>query len=251
MSRCHRIALIAAFCASAIWLAACGSSPHPSPSPTSSIQADSPPAWVQQEVAWQCLAAGDAHPDQCNWVLTPASRAARSEGRRTSYLKMYEKSTHSMAYVAVVRGDFSSAAERPRRATTLYLVVRAEQHDYLAHGLALRTADLSGLGAAHSYVPQVPLSAGVWGHTFSAGGPFPGGPFPIANASVAVWAGRRAAGQPLETLRSDENGFFALDLEPGVYTFLLKERNRGFPIPATVTVVEGTPVAAAVVGSMV
>ena len=164
---------------------------------------------------------------------------------------MYEDSTHSRAYVAVVRGEFSSRAERPRRAATLYLVVRAEQHDYLAHGLAVRAADLSGLGPVHSYAPQVPVSTGVWGHTFSAGGPFPGGPYPTKNASVAVWAGRRASGQPLEILISDENGFFSLDLEPGGYTFLLKERNRGFPIPETVTVVEGAPVAAAVVGSMI
>ena len=78
------------------------------------------------------------------------------------------------------------------------------------------------------------------------GGPFPGGPFLLGDVPVAVFAGSKAAGRPLTTLRSDADGFFTLDLQPGVYTLALMDRDHGFGRPDTVTVRAGVPVAAAV-----
>jgi hypothetical protein len=47
-------------------------------------------------------------------------------------------------------------------------------------------------------------------------------------------------------VRSDSDGFFALDLPPGVYTLRLGVSNQGWPMPDTVTVEAGKPVAAGV-----
>jgi hypothetical protein len=245
-----RPALLLAVLVFAAWLAACRSSPAPSASPTPSSAAELPPTWVQQEVSWQALYFGDAHPDECRWALTRPARAASLNGRDTSYLKtMFRGSPDERVYVAVVSGDFRADWSESARASTLYLVMRAGLHDYVALGLARNSPDLGRLGALHAYVPQ-PAAPGVWGHTMAVGGPFPGAPRPLANASVAVWAGRRPAGEPLDTLRSDADGFFTLDLPPGDYVFRLQDRRHGFPLAQHVIVKRGQPVAAPVVGSM-
>ena len=90
----------------------------------------------------------------------------------------------------------------------------------------------------------------MWGHTLAVGGPAPGGPFPLGDMPVAVYAGSKAAGQPLTTVRSDADGFFTLDLQPGVYTLKLMSRSHGFPSPQTITVRAGTLVAAGVYSQM-
>jgi hypothetical protein len=63
-----------------------------------------------------------------------------------------------------------------------------------------------------------------------------------------VWQGGPvlAAAQPTTRMRSDSDGFFALDLPPGVYTLRLGVSNQGWPMPDTVTVEAGKPVAAGV-----
>jgi hypothetical protein len=132
----------------------------------------------------------------------------------------------------------------------MYLVIREDQHDYVALGFAPAMHGLNRLPAMHGYFPQVPASPGVWGHTLAEGGPFPGGPFVLRETPVAVYAGSKASGQPLTTLRSDADGFFATDLQPGVYTFVMTARDHGFPAPHTVTVRAGAPVAVGVYGEM-
>ena len=85
------------------------------------------------------------------------------------------------------------------------------------------------------------------------GGPAPGGPEPLAKLQVGIWKGRAhgaggPASPPWRTVRSDADGFFSVGLPPGVYTMKLLAEDRGFPEPATVTVISGQPVAAGVYG---
>ena len=232
--------------ASVLWLAACsGSTPQPTAPPTSSPHGeDQPPTWVQNEVAWQSLNNGDAHPQKCLWTLTLASRAAALDGHATSYLKSYP--TAVTAYVIVLRGHFTTPDYPGKTFATMYFVIRANDHGHVAGGLEPASRKVKRLPAMHSYVPHMPVTSGVWGHTFWVGGPFPGGPFLLPNVPVAVFAGSKAAGRPLTTLRSDADGFFTLDLQPGVYTLALMDRDHGFGRPETVTVRAGVPVAAAV-----
>jgi hypothetical protein len=243
-----RAVILLAACVCSASLMSCDSSPAPSPAPTAS-RAALPPAWVQQEVSWQALALGDPHPEECRWALVRTSRAASLDGRNTSYLKTMYRRSREKVFVAVVHGDFRDGGGKPHRAGTLYLVLSARGHSYLAHGLVTGSPDLTRLGGLHEYMPQ-PAPAEVWGHTMIEGGPFPGGPTALADVPVAVWAGRRAAGEPLDMLRSDINGFFKLDLPPGTYVFRLQDRRHGFQIPQVVVVREGQPVAAPVVGGM-
>ena len=203
-----------------------------------------PPTWVQNEVAWQSLNNGDAHPQKCFWALTLASRAACLDGHATSYLKSYP--TAVTAYVIVLRGRFTTPDYPGKTFATMYFVILENGHGYVAGGLESAAHKLKLLPAMHSYVPRMPVASGVWGHAFRVGGPFPGGPFLLRNVPVAVFAGSKAAGQPLTTLRSDADGFFTLDLQPGVYTLALTDRDHGFGRPDTVTVRAGAPVAAAV-----
>lgn len=203
-----------------------------------------PPAWAQEEVAWQSLNSGDAHPRKCLWTLTLASRAASLDGHATSYLKSYP--TAVTAYVVVLRGHFTSRDYPGKSLTTMYFVIGENDHGYVAGGLESASHKLNLLPAMNSYVPRMPVASGVWGHTFRVGGPFPGGPFLLSNTPVAVFAGSKAAGQALTTLRSNADGFFTLDLQPGVYTLALIDRDHGFGRPDTVTVRAGVPVAAAV-----
>jgi hypothetical protein len=230
-------------------LAGCaGTSPAPGSSASPS-SADSPPEWVQREAMWQSLAAGDAQPRSAQWLLTDPDRASHLNGRETSYLR----SLHSMGdvYVVVLQGHFRPQEDQGASASSLYLVL-GTHHSYLAHGSASASIDLAGLGRVHTYIPQLPVQAGVWGHTMAEGGPFPGGPSIVADANVAVWKGDdvAATGKPLMEVHSDANGFFVLDLAPGVYTLKLADPDHGYPAPDTVTVEAGKPVAAGVYGVM-
>jgi hypothetical protein len=242
--------------AAAVLLVGCGGSTSPSRTrPPSVSPADLPPAWVQNEVAWQALAAGDPHPGSCQWALTTPKRAAFVGGRATSYLRGFGGDPPaSMVYVVVLQGHFTPPYDEqpPGLANSLYLVLGADGHGghyYLAHGFAATSPDLARLGSLHTFTPQLPVTSGVWGHTMFAGGPFPG-QWPITGVSVEVWQGSKAfaSGPALETVRSDADGFFALDLPPGTYTFLLTGSGHGSPMPATVTVKAGEPVAAGVYG---
>jgi hypothetical protein len=223
------------------------SSPPPSSSPSA---ADLPPVWVQSEAMWQSLAAGDPHPRLCQWLYVEPARAAGLRGSATSYLRLFR--SMGKAYVVVVHGHFTPDGGQTAAAALLYLVLikRPDDHYYLAHGFATSSIYLARLGRVHVYVPQLPLHAGVWGHTMFVGGPFPGGPAPIAHVDVAVWKGDRVprSGQPLRRLRSDADGFFALDLPPGIYTFTLTATDHGWPLPDTVSVGAGQPAAAGVYG---
>lgn len=238
--------------ASVVWLAACGgSTPQPSPSPSLQRFGEyPPPTWVQNEVAWQSLNNGDAHPGECFWKLTVASRAAALDGHATSYLKGFTDARSDMAYVIVLHGHFESPDFPGKTFTAMYFVILKNHNAYVASGLVPAPHKVRRLPAMHSYSTQLPVSSGVWGHTMAAGGPFPGGPFPLGDIPVAVYAGRKAAGRPLTTVRSDADGFFTLDLQPGLYTLVMTAKNHGFPSPATVTVREGRPVAAGVYGQM-
>ena len=70
----------------------------------------------------------------------------------------------------------------------------------------------------------------------------------LGGIPVAVYAGSKAAGRPLTTVRSDAGGSFTFDLHPGVYTLVMTAKDHGLPVPATVTVREGHSVAAGVYG---
>ena len=228
----------------------CGAGPAPLPSPLPSA-GDLPPAWVQSEVMWQSLAAGEAHPRICQWTLIRSSRAASLHGHDTSYLRAYRGATNK-AYVIIVRGRFSKGEGPPGTADYLYLVIRARLHDYLAHGLLFEAPEVAGLGPLHTFVPQPPSGHGVWGHTMMEGGAFPGGPDPLGNVPVDVWAGRSRSpsGTPLTTLQADTNGFFMIDLPPGVYTFRLSGDNHGMLVTEIVTAKAHQLVTAGVYGSV-
>ena len=241
MNVCARAFLLAVTLAGVAWLAACGgSSPQTSPSATVPV-GDLPPAWVQEEIAWQSLYNGDADPGECLWKLAPASRAAALYGRDTSYLKIYRHGGGDMSYVVVLHGHFTPPDYAGETFKTMYFVMGDDHGGYAASGPVSAPGKLKLLPAMHSYVPHLPVAEGVWGHTMSEGGPFPGGPYALKDVPVAVYAGPEASGQPLTTLRSDSGGFFTIDLDPGVYTFVMTARNHGSPAPSTVTVRAGTP----------
>lgn len=236
--------------ATALLVAGCGGTAlQPTSSATPLLHGEyPPPTWVQNEVAWQSLAAGDAHPQECFWTLTLASHAAALNGHNTSYLKLYTNPAN-MAYVLVLHGHFTSPDLPGRTYTTMYFVILKNHNHYVASGFVSAPHKVNRLPAMHSYFPQMPVSAGVWGHTLAVGGPVPG-PFVLQNMPVAVYAGSKAIGQPFTTVRSDADGFFTLDLQPGVYTLKLVNRNHGFPTPQTITVRAGRPIAAGVYGQM-
>jgi hypothetical protein len=241
--------LLAALAVPALLAASCGASaPQAKPSPTPSPRGDLPPAWLQKEAAWQSLAAGDAQPERVDWVLTRADRAARLAGSQTGYLRFFKGTSPTEAYVVVVHGRFRRPGAPGVSDRTLYLVIRGAQRYVFAQGVASTPLHLKRLPAMHSYVPVLPVATGVWGHTMMAGGPAPGGPWSRRDIAVAVFAGRKASGTPLTTVRSDAAGFFTLALQPGVYTFAMTSRDHGFPEPVTVRVRAGAPVAAGVFG---
>ena len=206
-----------------------------------------PPVWVQREALWQSLDVGEPHPAVLQWRLTTAARAAHLAGSATGYLSSFDP--QGKVYVVVLRGHFKPPDAPGTTVGRLYLVLEARGHAYLAHGCTTaRRLHVASLGHLHVYIPQLPVSDGVWGHTMVAGGPFPGGPRLLAHAAVAVWTGADApAGDPpLTQVRSDRAGFFFLQLPPGVYTFTLSTSAGGPPTPTTVKVEPGEPVAAGV-----
>ena len=225
-----------------------GPSSLPSSSPSA---ADLPPVWVQNEAMWQSLAAGDPHPQACEWLLTRPARAAGLVGSATSYLHIFNSIDE--VYVVVLHGDFGPQQAQVNGPTTaassLYLVM-TQSHAYLAHGFTNASIDLAPLGRVHTYIPQLPVHAGVWGHTMFVGGPAPGGPWPLARVDVLVWKGSHvpASGQPLTHVLSDADGFFMLDLSPGVYVLKLNATNHGWARADVVIVKAGEPVAAGVYG---
>ena len=115
-------------------LAGCGAaSPGPTPTPSASAQpaVGLPPVWVQYEVAWQALDAGDAHPARCMWTYTTAMRASSltpPNAQLTGLLPAGRK-----VYVAVVSGRFPpDPANHPFAARAFYLVLAPQGHYYWA-----------------------------------------------------------------------------------------------------------------------
>jgi hypothetical protein len=232
--------------AAVLMLAGCGSynvSTAPGGPPS---KGDLPPVWVQQEALWQSLASGDAHPQWCRWLLIRPSRAAAVGGKTTAYLHMFTSFSEGLAYVVVVRGHFHT--DFGGTARTLYLVLAQRSHLYLAHGPGVSLTAFAKLGRSHSFVPRLPFTAGLWGHAMFEGGPFPGGPRPLAHVAVAIWRGSLAGGQTLTTVHTDVNGFFSLNLPAGTYALKLKSAASGWPTPTTVTVKPGEPAAVGVCG---
>ena len=206
-----------------------------------------PPVWVQREALWQSLDAGEPHPAALLWRLTTAARAAHLAGSATSYLSSFDP--QGKVYVVVLRGHFRPPDAPGTTVGRLYLVLEAKGHAYLAHGCTVAwRLNVASLGRLRVYVPQLPVSDGVWGHTMVAGGPFPGGPRLLAHATVVVWNGADvpAGDPPLTQVRSDRAGFFFLQLPRGIYTLRLSASGGGPPTPTTVKVEPGEPVAAGV-----
>ena len=150
-------------------------------------------------------------------------------------------------YFAVLRGRFQLQGTHGPGAVRMYLILSKRDRFYLAHGLVPGRVTAKQFPRMHSYRPVMPVSAGVWGHTFGEGGPA-NGTYPERNIPVTVFAGGKASSSPLATVRSDADGFFALDLKPGTYTFVM----TGKPYTATTVTVrgEGPPLAVGVVLQM-
>jgi len=206
-----------------------------------------PPVWVQREALWQSLAAREPHPAALQWRLTTAGRAAHLAGSATSYLSCSDPL--DKVYVVVLRGHFRPPDAPGTRARRLYLVLEAKGHAYLAHGCtSARRLDLAPLGHLHAHVPRLPVRDGLWGQTMVVGGPFPGGPRPLAHTAIVIWQGADAPASdpPLMQVRSDGAGFFSLKPAPGAYTLRLSVSGGGPLAPTTVTVKAGRPVAAGV-----
>lgn len=242
LSRSVRTALLlAGLAALALGLASCGrAAPQPTPSPTVSVAGDLPPAWVQKEVAWQSLAYGDAHPEECSWTVTRASRLAFL----VPSLRSYAGRPTTAVYFAVLRGQFQLQGTHGPGAVRMYLILSKRDRFYLAQGLVLGRVSAKQSPSMLSYRPVVPVSTSVWGHTLREGGPA-GGTYPERNIPVTVFAGGKASGSPVASVRSDEDGFFTLDLKPGAYTFIM----TGKPYTATTVTVRGraAPLAVGVV----
>jgi hypothetical protein len=232
-----------------VLLAGCGGStptPTPTPTPTTTTVADLPPLWVQQEVSWQALAAGDAHPRSCRWTLAPASRAVGLDSQQLSYMR---GPSSGKVYVAIVQGDFRPTyGDLAGSARFMYLVMDAHSH-HLTWGFLSTQPHVRALGHLHAYRPTLPLTSGIWGHAMFGGGPIPG-VYPIAHVPVGVWRGaqKESSGAPLKSVSSDANGFFKVALPDGVYTLKLLSDKHGWVVPTTVTVRAGMPVAAGVFG---
>jgi len=205
-----------------------------------------PPTWVEREVLWQSLSAGVAHPSLCRWLLTSPARAARLTGA-TRFLGSFPGL--GRVVVVVVNGHFGSPhADRPK-AKRLYLVLEARDHACLVQGISsARHLHLGRLGNLHRYLPRQSMSSGLWGQALIEGGPFPGGPWPLAHVEVVVWQGADTptTQQPFTRVLSDWAGFFLLQLAPGTYTLRLDTDEGGYQAPTTVAVVAGQLVAVGV-----
>ena len=232
-----------------VLLAGCGSStPTPSPTPTATPVGDLPPLWVQHEVSWQALDAGDAHPGVCRWTLVPASHAVELDSKRLADMR---DPGFGQAYVAIVQGDFQPPTEEgwPASARFMYLVMDSSRGHHLMWGFLSARPRVRALGHLHAYRPTPPHSAEVWGHTMFGGGIIAGA-YPIPHVPVGVWRGiqKNPGGAPLRSVSSDANGFFDLALPDGVYTLKLLSDKHGWTVPTRVTVQAGQPVAAGVYG---
>jgi hypothetical protein len=220
-------------------LAGCGShaiGPAPAGSPSTG---DLPPKWVQQEALWQALAAGDAHPPSCRWLLVSAARAAPLAGGATAYLSGQPWSPGPV-YVVVLAGHFLSDGGTKSR---LDLLLGKRDHSLLAEGSTFLPSALARLGRLHVFTPRVPITSGLWGHAMIEGGPFPGSPRPLSQIVIDLWKGPPSNAPPIMTLRSDANGFFSIGVPPGTYTLNLASKNDGFAVPVTVRAKAGQPVA--------
>jgi len=248
----RRLLTVASACA-VVLLAGCSAgSPTQAPTPITRSQpaADLPPAWVQHEVAWQALAAGDAHPARCLWTYATGAQVNSLLPSHASIPLL----AGSRVYVAIVYGRFPpNPDDHAFTAHTFYLVMVPQGHYYWAFHFLAGRPELAGLGPLRSYVPELPSGSSVWGHTMFGGGPPPGGPRPLAHMRVGIWRGGSTgpvgpAGKPWRKVGSDADGFFAVALPPGIYTMKLLAKNAGFAPPATVTVTSGRPVAVGVYG---
>jgi hypothetical protein len=230
-------------------LAGCGgvaAAGRASGSGTTAPSRGDPPAWLMEEAAWQALSAGAAHSLRCDWTMTSLSRAASGAGAAGWFVEIKGAHSHARVYVVTIRGRFTAGPGSTAKSSTLCLILRPDRYV-----LALRLVDgrvgLRRLGAVHSFATTTPATD-VWGHTMFEGGPAPGGPLPIANVAVGIWRGASSSGAPWRTVRSDGDGFFALALVPGAYTFRLLATDHGFPMASTVSVTAGRTVAVGVYG---
>ena len=144
-----RVAAICLLMAAAAILGGCGTAtPHSTTSLTFHPAGSGPPAWLQEEAAWQALAAGDAQPVRCRWTLTSLTRAATLGGASAAFLRLLGAHTTQRVYVVVLTGRFETGAGGAV-APTLYLVLRPD-HYYLEQGLATERLALSQLGRLRS-----------------------------------------------------------------------------------------------------
>ena len=213
-----------------------GTAAASTPVPARSVR---PPTWVEREVLWQSLSAGMAHPSLCRWLLTSPARAARLAGA-TRFLRSFPG--FGRVVVVVVNGHFRSPDADGAKTERLYLVLETRDHACLVQGItSARHLHLRRLGRLHRYVPRQSLSSGLWGQAMIEGGPFPGGPWPLAHVAVVVWQGADAptTQQPFTQVRSDWAGFFLLQLAPGTYTLRLDTSDGGYQAPTSVTLVAG------------
>jgi hypothetical protein len=217
-----------------------GSAAATTPVPAHGVR---PPTWVQREMLWQSLSAGVAHPSLCRWLLTSPARAARLAGGATRFLRSFPGVGRVL--VVVVNGHFPNA--HGTKANRLYLVLEIGDHACLVQGTtSARHLHLRTLGRLDRYVPRQSLGSGLWGQAMIEGGPFPGGPWPLAHVTVAVWQGAATptTQQPFAQVRSDWAGFFLLQLAAGTYTLRLDTSDGGYQAPTSVTLVAGQLAAA-------
>ena len=214
-----------------------GSAAAATPVPAHGVR---PPTWVEREVLWQSLSAGVAHPSLCRWLLTSPVRAARLAGGATRFLRSFPGL--GRVVVVVAYGHFRSPDADGAKADRLYLVLETRNHGCLVQGItSARHLYLRRLGRLHRYVPRQSLSSGLWGQAMIEGGPFPGGPSPLAHVEVVVWQGADAptTQQPFTQVLSDWAGFFLLQLAPDTYTLRLDTSDGGYQAPTSVTLVAG------------
>jgi hypothetical protein len=143
-------------------------------------------------------------------------------------------------YLVVLGGHYRDEFGRPTN--RLAIVIETPERDFRAGNI--EHLDFALQGRLHTFTPSVPYASGLWGHTFTSPGAFAS--MPLAHEQVAVWKGDQAYGTPYVSVRSDADGFFSLDLPPGIYTVQTTDGSHGWPQPATVNVVRGRVVAAGV-----
>jgi hypothetical protein len=255
----RRIALLlAALSPALIGLAGCtGNGPTPLPnvssvSPGAVASGDPPPAWLLDSALWQAAAAGDPHPESLRWTLTTPLRASGLDPG-ASWLKSM-RGVKWKVYAVEVNGDFTLPGydAGPQHARALLMLIDTQSGGYVGLYHAATSYDLSGLRHVRTYRPAPRVHPGIWGRTFWAGGPFPGGPHPLGTVSVQIFRGGfpLAAGKPVATVTSDARGFFTLDLASGTYTFLFQHSSFGPSSPTTVTVRAGRSLAVSVAANV-